>query len=115
MEEEEEEEILLVGGGDSKKRSTTSKKNPSSEDSGDEVDGPPKRLAKKAKDSTPLNTFHAKVGQVKCKKAPRRRSRLHCAVITACVYVSSFFDTICTLSRVLFYAGVRLVPFFMFW
>ena len=26
-----------------------------------------------------------------------------------------FFASICTLSRVLFYAGVRLVPFFMFW
>ena len=34
---------------------------------------------------------------------------------TACVHVSRFFASICTLSHVLFYAGVRLVPFFMFW
>ena len=60
MEEEEDGEIVLVGGGDSKKRSTPSKKKPSSDDRGDEVDGPPKRPAKKAKDSTPLNMFHAK-------------------------------------------------------
>ena len=36
-------------------------------------------------------------------------------MITACVYVSIFFNRIRTLSRVLFYAGVRLVPFFTFW
>ena len=45
----------------------------SSDDSGDEVDGPPKRPAKKAKDSTPLNMFHAKVGQAKGKKAPPKK------------------------------------------
>ena len=70
VEEEEEEDVLLVGGGDNKKRSTPSKKKPSSDDRGDEVDGPPKRPAKKAKESTRLSTFHAKVGQAKCKKAP---------------------------------------------
>ena len=70
VEEEEEEEIMMVGGGDSKKRSTPSKKKPSSDESGDEVDGPPKRPAKKARDSTPLNMSHAKVGQAKGKKAP---------------------------------------------
>ena len=69
VEEEEEEEIVLVGGSDSKKRSTPSKKKPCSDDSGDEDDGPPK----KAKDSTPLNTFHAKVGQAKGKKAPPKK------------------------------------------
>ena len=73
VEEEEDDEIVLVGGGDSKKRSTPSKKKPSSEDSGDEVDDPPKRPAKKAKDSTPLNMFHAKVGQAKGKKAPPKK------------------------------------------
>ena len=46
---------------------------PSSDDSGDEVDDPPKRPAKKAKDSTPLNMFHAKVGQAKGKKAPPKK------------------------------------------
>ena len=73
VEEEEEEEIMLVGGGDSKKRSTPSKKKPSSDDSGDEVDGPPKKPAKKAKDNTPLNMFHAKVGEAKGKKAPPKK------------------------------------------
>ena len=73
MEEEEDDEIVLVGGGDSKKRSTTSKKKPSSDNSGDEVDGPPKRPAKKARDITPLNMFHAKVGQAKGKKAPPKK------------------------------------------
>ena len=73
VEEEEEEGIMMVGGGVSKKRSTPSKKKPSSDDSGDEVDGPPKRPAKKAKDSTPLNMFHAKVGQPKGKKAPPKK------------------------------------------
>ena len=73
VEEEEEEEITMVGGGDSKKRSTPSKKKLSSDDSGDEVDGPPKRPAKKAKDNTPLNMFHAKVGQAKGKKAPPKK------------------------------------------
>ena len=73
VEEEEEEEILLVGGGYSKKRSTPSKKKPCSDNSGDEDDGPPKKPAKKAKDNTPLNTFHAKVGQAKCKKAPPKK------------------------------------------
>ena len=34
---------------------------------------PPKRPAKKAKDSTPLNMFHAKVGQAKGKKAPPKK------------------------------------------
>ena len=72
-EEEEEEEIMQVGGGDSKKRSTPSKKKPSSDDSGGEVDGPPKRPAKKAKDSTPFNMFHGKVGQAKGKKAPPKK------------------------------------------
>ena len=52
---------------------TPSKKKPSSDDSGDEVDDPPKRPAKKAKDSTPLNMFHAKVGQAKGKKAPPKK------------------------------------------
>ena len=60
VEEEEDDEIVLVGGGDSKKRSTPSKKKPSSDDSGDEVDGPPKRPAKKAKDSTPSICFTPK-------------------------------------------------------
>ena len=64
---------MLVGGRDSKKRSTPSKKKPSSDDSGDEVDDPPKKPSKKAKDSTPLNMFHAKVGQAKGKKAPRKK------------------------------------------
>ena len=73
VEEEEDDEIVLVGGGDSKKRSTPSKKKPSSDDSGDEVDDPPKRPAKEAKDSTPLNMFHAKVGQAKGKKAPPKK------------------------------------------
>ena len=71
VEEEEEEEIMLVGGGDSKKRSTPSKKKPSSDDSEDEVDGPPKRPAKKAKDSTLLNMFQAKVGQAKGEGSPK--------------------------------------------
>ena len=73
VEEEQEEEILLVGGGDSKKRSTPSKKKPCSDNSGDEDDGPPKKPAKKANDSTRLNTFHAKVGHAKCKKAPPKK------------------------------------------
>ena len=73
VEEEEDDEIVLVGGGDSKKRSTPSKKKPSSDDIGDEVDDPPKTLAKKAKDSTPVNMFHAKVGQAKGKKAPPKK------------------------------------------
>ena len=73
VEEEEEEDSLLVGGGDSKKRSTPSKKKPCSDDIGDEDSGPPKKPAKKAKDSTPLNKFYAKVGQAKCKKAPPRK------------------------------------------
>ena len=70
VDEEEEHEMVLVGGSDSKKRSTPSKKKPCSEDSGDEDDGPPKKPAKRANDSTPLNTFHAKVGHAKGKKAP---------------------------------------------
>ena len=74
VEEEEEEEIVLVGGSDSKKRSTPSKKKPCSEDTGDEDDGPPKKPTKNAKDSTPLNTFHAKVGQAKGKKvSPKKK------------------------------------------
>ena len=73
VEEEEEEEIVLVGGSGSKKRSTPSKKKPCSEDSGDEDDGPPKKPAKKAKDNTPLNTVHAKVGQAKGKRAPPKK------------------------------------------
>ena len=74
VEEAEDDEVVLVGGGDSKKRSTPSKKKPSSDDSGDEVDDPPKRPAKRAKDSTPLNMFHAKVGQAKGKKAPPKKN-----------------------------------------
>ena len=73
VEEEEEEEIISLGGADRKRRSTPSKKKPSSDDSGDEVDGPPKRSAKKAKDSTPLNMFHAKVGQAKGKQASLKK------------------------------------------
>ena len=34
---------------------------------------PLKRPAKEAKDSTPLNMFHAKVGQAKGKKAPPKK------------------------------------------
>ena len=87
---------MMVGGGDSKKRGTPSTKKPSSDDSGNEVDGPPKKPVKKAKDSTPLNMFHAKVARPRARRLPQRKSRLRCAVITACVYVSSFFASICT-------------------
>ena len=115
VEEEEEEEIMLVGGGDSKKRSTPSKEGCPSTTVGMRLMVPPKSQPKRPRRVPPSICFTPKRVKPRARRLPRRRSRHRCAVITACVYVSSFFASICTLSRVLFCAGLRLVPFFMFW
>ena len=82
---------MLVGGSDSKKRSTPSKKKPCSENSGDEDDGPPKSQPKRPRTVPPSIRSTPKWVRPRARRLPRRRSRLRCAVITACVSVSICF------------------------
>ena len=73
------------------RRGAPSKKKPCSEDSGDEDDGSPKSQPKRPRIVPPSIRSTPKWVRPRARRLPRRRSRLRCAVITACVSVSICF------------------------